>query len=105
MKPNFNNTMLSALDEGLAAIGLARRTGVGAPAMASFAAGAILGGVAALLLAPSSGEELISKLGTRIQALRDTAKRLGVGEITDNTKEKADRPRASNHSKQASAQG
>lgn len=105
MKHTMNHTMLSTLDDILASVGLARRSGIAAPAIGSFAAGAIFGAVAALLLAPSSGDELISTLGTRIQTLRDTVKRLSAGERDGDSQDKGDRTRPGNHSKHAAAQG
>ncbi len=105
MKHALHNTMLSAADELLASVGLARQRVIGAPAVGGFLSGAIVGAIAALLLAPTTGDELIAKLGTRVKTLRDTlSKSLASGDDADDSTDKSNRSRTKQR-EYASAQG
>lgn len=102
MNRTMNSAFFSMADEILSSFGLSRQRMLGP--FGSFAAGAIVGVVAGLLLAPSSGEELLTKVAERAKSLRDTmAKSLNSGE-EDTTGDKGNRTRG-NQSKYAAAQG
>jgi hypothetical protein len=65
-------------DDLLYPIGLQRRRAgmaYAVPAMQWLLVGAVIGGCAALLLAPSSGEDLRSQLRDTIQSARDRARK------------------------------
>lgn len=102
----LNAAMVTAADELLSSLGITQQRSVAAPAMGSFAAGVFIGAAAALLLAPSSGEELISKITTRAKALRDavmTSVTNGAGSEIDSM-DKSNRSR-SQPGKYAAVQG
>lgn len=86
MRDSLHSLQNLSGDDILATLGLERRrspiTGIVLPSVALFAAGAIVGAAAAVLLAPKSGEalrrdlssgarELTNKLGATAQAVQD----------------------------------
>jgi hypothetical protein len=64
-----------ALSNALGGIGLARRRSHIPENLAFLGVGIVVGGVAALLLAPSSGEETREKLSRKVDRLGDAASR------------------------------
>src|SRR4051812_35445175 len=86
MRDGLNSLQTLSSDDILAALGLEKRrspvTGVILPSVALFAAGAVVGAAAAMLLAPKTGEALRrdltngakdigQRLGTTAQAVQD----------------------------------
>jgi hypothetical protein len=69
--------MLSSLDmdDALGRVGLARRRTHAPENLAFLGIGIIVGGVAALLLAPTSGEETREKISRKVDSLGDAAAR------------------------------
>jgi hypothetical protein len=65
----------SALGNALGGIGLARRRSHIPENIAFLGIGIVVGGVAALLLAPASGEETRDKLSRKVDSLGDAASR------------------------------
>ena len=62
-------------DDTLGRVGLARRRTHAPENLAFLGIGIVVGGVAALLLAPSSGEETREKLSRRVDRIGDAASR------------------------------
>jgi hypothetical protein len=78
MKNLLMNAIRITADDLLHPIGLQRRRGgmgYALPALQWLLVGAVIGGCAALLFAPSSGEELRGQIGERLQSARDNARR------------------------------
>lgn len=75
LKRSMNDSMMNAVDELLSLLGLTRRRSITGPALGSFAAGTVVGVAITMLLAPTAGEELITKLSGRVRALRNAAAR------------------------------
>jgi hypothetical protein len=74
---NMLKKAIRTADDVLYTIGLQRRqTGMDyvVPAMQWLLVGAVIGGCVALLLAPSSGEDLRSQLGEKLQSAREKAR-------------------------------
>ncbi|HEX4475611.1 MAG TPA: YtxH domain-containing protein [Polyangiaceae bacterium] len=72
-KGGMNNVRNFGTDDILGALGLQRRSTFGdviVPALGIFAAGAVVGGAVALLLAPKSGDEMRRDLASRADDLR-----------------------------------
>jgi hypothetical protein len=63
------------MDDALGRVGLSRRRTHAPENLAFFGIGIVVGGVAALLLAPSSGEETRHKLTQKVDRIGDAASR------------------------------
>jgi hypothetical protein len=73
----LSNVMDSFAGDVLTSLGLQRRSTAAellVPAIGGLAVGMIVGGAAALLLAPCSGAEMRSQLNERLQTARDRAR-------------------------------
>jgi hypothetical protein len=73
----LGNVMDSFAGDILSSLGLQRRASTVellVPAIGGLAVGVLIGGAAALLLAPTTGAELRSQLGERLQGARERAR-------------------------------
>jgi hypothetical protein len=77
MRNAVRAAMVIAADELLGSLGLRRKQSISqvGPALGFFLAGALVGGAAALMFSPASGEQLFDLLEERLQEARERVRR------------------------------